>query len=176
VAEITELPEADSWKEPAHPSAQLVARESQAALDRLLQLLDSIDMKASFLAAGGFVLMAGFMTAIATHPPTNARLQDAVAVALLLDLAALAPVLFVWWPRPVDVPPHPRGLREHHFYDQEAKVLLAISDRIASTYDETKNVELRKTTGVKVAMVSLYAATIISVAVAALDLILGAPH
>src|SRR6266508_3124775 len=114
MGEVTDLREADRWKEPAHPSAQLVARECQAAVDRLIQQLDSLDTKASFLAAGGFVLIAGFIAGIAAKPPTNPHVQDAAIAALILDLAALLPILYTWWPRTVDVPPHPRGLREHH--------------------------------------------------------------
>jgi len=173
---VTELREADRWKEPAHPSAQLVVRESQTAVDRLLQQLDSLDTKASFLAAGGFVLIAGFIAGIAAKPPTNPHLQDAAIAALILDLAALLPILYTWWPRTIDVPPHPRGLREHHFNDLEAHALQAIADRIVSTFDMTKHVADKKATGIKVSMIAMLVAASVTVLVFSLDLIQGVTH
>lgn len=176
MSNVTELREADRWKEPAHPSAQLVARESQAAVDRLIQLLDSLDTKASFLAAGGFVLIAGFIAGIAAKPPVNPHLQDAAIAALVLDLAALVPVMCTWWPRTVDVPPHPRGLREHHFNDLETNVLMAIADRIVTTYDDTKKVAAHKVLGIRIAMITMLISASVTVLVFAFDLIQGVTH
>ncbi len=176
MGDVTELREADRWKEPAHPSAQLVARESQAAVDRLLQQLDSLDTKASFLAAGGFVLIAGFIAGIAAKAPTNPHVQDAAIAALILDLAALLPILYTWWPRTIDIPPHPRGLREQHFNDVEARALQAIADRIVTSFDDTKEVADKKAAGIKVAMISMLIAASVTVSVFALDLIQGATH
>src|SRR6266851_5445185 len=68
----------------------------------------------------------------AGHIPAWASIQDVMVIAFVLDLVALFFVGDAWWPRGVDVPPHPRGLRENHFNDREENVLLAISNQIAT--------------------------------------------
>src|SRR5262245_57824331 len=160
-------PDPDAWKRPAHPSAQVVARESIAALDRLLAQLDTLDLKVSFLAAASFALAAGFVTAMATKPPTESHLQDAAVVTLSFYVVTLAVVLYTWWPRSIDVPPHPRGLREHHWNDHEENVLRVIADQISVSYGNTMKVAERKTFGIKIAALSLAASTLASAAVIA---------
>jgi len=162
--------------QPAHPSAQVVTRESLGALDRLLKQIDILDTKASYLAAGAFVLTAGFIAAAATKPPTNPHVQDAMVAALILYLATLGCALFTWWPRLIDVPPHPCGLREKHWNDREENVLLQISNQIAVSFDDTKKVASRKAAGIKAAVLFLLAGASVSAAVVAVDLIQGATH
>jgi len=153
-AKVSELPTGASWKEPAHPSAQVVVRESLASMDRLLGQLNSLDAKASYLGAGVFALTAGFIAGVATKAPTDPHLQDVMVVAFVLDLVALFFVGDAWWPRGVDVPPHPRGLRENHFNDREENVLLAISNQIATSFDATKKVAARKARSIKFSLVA----------------------
>src|SRR5260370_7052307 len=112
-AKVSELPAGASWKEPAHPSAQVVVRESLASMDRLLGQLNSLDAKASYLGAGVFALTAGFIAGVATKPPTDPHLQDVMVIAFVLDLVALFFVGDASWPRAPHVPPHPTAPRHH---------------------------------------------------------------
>jgi hypothetical protein len=154
-AELAELP--TSWREPAHPSAQVVVRESLAAMDRLHGHLDALDAKASYLGAGVFALTAGFIAGVATKPPVDPHVQDVMVAAFLLDLIALLFVGDAWWPRSVDVPPHPKGLREHHFND-------------------TKRVAARKARSIKIGLVVLGAAAAASSIVMAASLLQGGSY
>ena len=175
-AKVSELPTGTSWKEPARPSAQVVARESLASMDRLLDQLNSLDAKASYLGAGVFALTAGFIAGVATKPPTDPHLQDVMVIAFVLDLVALFFVSDAWWPRSVDVPPHPRGLRENHFNDREENVLLEISNQIAITFDATKKVAARKARSIKISLVAIAFAAAASCTVIAVSLFQGGSH
>ncbi|PZR70506.1 MAG: hypothetical protein DLM66_03715 [Candidatus Dormiibacter spiritus] len=175
-AEVSALPTSAAWKEPAHPSAQVVVRESLASMDRLLDQLNSLDAKASYLAAGLFVMIAGFIAGVATKPPTDPHLQDVMVAAFAFYLVALFFVGDAWWPRPVDAPPHPRGLREHHFNDREENVLLEISNQVASSFDDTKKVAARKSRSIKVGLIVVAFAATASCIVVATSLIQGGPH
>src|SRR5258708_15985714 len=77
-AKVSELPAGASWKEPAHPSAQVVVRESLASMDRLLGQLNSLDAKASYLGAGVFALTARFIAGVAPQPPTLPHLHASI--------------------------------------------------------------------------------------------------
>lgn len=175
-AEVMDIPAATGWKEPAHPSAQVVARESLAAMDRLLGQLGGLDEKASYLGAGVVVLIAGFIAGVVARPPSNPHVQDLMVLAFALYLVAFCAVGLAWWPRVVDVPPHPRGLREHHFNDLEVNVLQAITDRVVTSFDETKRVAARKSLSIKVGLVSLILAIATSLVVVAASLLQGGSH
>jgi hypothetical protein len=145
---------------PAHPAARVVTEFSVGALDRQVSQLNALDLKASFIGAAALALIAGFLTALATKPPTSQSLVDLAAITLLFAVAALGGAFYAWWPRPVDVPPHPRGLRERHWNDLEEGVLRAVADQIALTFDDLKTVEAKKAFGCKVSIAYVGIATV----------------
>jgi hypothetical protein len=144
----------------AHPAARFITQLSSVAVDRQITQFNNLDIKASFLGGSTFALLAGFLTALATKPPTTQRLGDLAAVALTLAAVTLGCVGYTWWPRPVDVPPHPRGLREQHWTDSEEEVLRAVSDAISTTYDTNKKVETKKVWGIRLGILSLAGAAL----------------
>lgn len=145
-------------------------------MDRLLDQLNSLDAKASYLGAGVFALTAGFIAGVATKPPADPHLQDVMVVAFVLDLVAIFFVGDAWWPRPIDAPPHPKGLRENHFNDREENVLLEISNQIATSFDATKKVAARKARSIKISMVAIALAAAASCVVIAASLFQGGSH
>lgn len=145
---------------PAHPAARIVTEYSNVALDRQIGQLNALDAKASYLGAAIFVLIAGFLTAVATKPPFDERLQDLTGLTLFIAFSALVAIGYTWWPRKLDVPPHPKGLRVHHWMDTEEETLRAISDQIAITFDDHKAVENKKVWGIKIALICLAIATV----------------
>jgi len=158
--EVT-IPLGPDKETPAHPAARIITEASVGALDRQITQLGALDAKASYLGAATFALLAGFVTALATKPPTSDRLQDLAALSLVFAAVALGLLGYTWWPRPVDIPPHPRGLRERHWNDPEEAVLRAISDSIATTFDGSKAVERKKAIGIKFGILSLAFATVL---------------
>ncbi len=160
---------------PAHPAARVVTEFSVSAVDRQVTQLAALDLKASFVGAAAFALIGGFLVTLVTKPPTSQRLEDLAAVTFLLSLLALGGVFYSWWPRAVDVPPHPRGLREVHWNDSEEVVLRAVADQIAVTFDNLKAVETKKARGLKISIVSIGAATTLGSLEVLLTIIVGGP-
>lgn len=165
--------EQSNWKEPAHPSAHVVARESLAAMDRLLGLITQLDEKASYLGAGVVALTVGFIAGVAIKPPSNPFTECMMILAFILYLVAFAAVCAAWWPRTVYVPPHPKGLREHHFNDREENVLRKIADEVATRFDETKRLAACKSRNIQIGLVCLIVATVTSVLVIATSVLHG---
>src|SRR5437016_6301283 len=122
------------WQAPAHPSASIVAEESSKALDRQLAHLDGLDTKASYLAAANVVVIGALLSAIAAHPVHDPHLQDVATAALVAGLVGLAASVFTWWPRDVNAPPRPSGLRKYfNFVASEA--LLDLYNGVSGAFD-----------------------------------------
>jgi len=146
---------------PAHPAARVITEMSMASLDRQLNQLNSLDAKASYLGAATFALLAGFLVALTTKPPATTRLEDLAVAVVAFTAGALVSIGYTWWPRPVDAPPNPLGLRERHWDDPEEAVLRAVSDRIATTFEDGRTVERKKAFGIKLGILFLGFATVL---------------
>jgi hypothetical protein len=170
--ERTDLVPLPKWQIPAHPSASLVAEESGKALDRQLAHLDSLDTKASYLAAANVVLIGALLSAIAAHPVHDPHLQDIATAALLAGLAGLAASVYTWWPRQVNAPPRPGGLRPY-FNSVASEALLDLYNEISGAFDDNKRVENRKLQAIRFTSGLLFATVLLATVVGYVAIVLG---
>jgi hypothetical protein len=167
--EPTDIP---NWQAAAHPSASLVAEQSGRALDRQLAHLDSLDTKASYLAAANVVVIGALLSALAAHPVHDAHLQDVATAALAAGLGGLAASVYTWWPRQVNAPPRPGGLRAY-FNSVASEALLDLCNEISGAFDDNKRVENRKLQGIRFASGLLFATVLLATVVGYVAIVLG---
>jgi hypothetical protein len=170
--ERTETLPVPKWQAPAHPSASLVAAESIKALDRQLAHLDGLDTKASYLAAANVVVIGALLSAIAAHPVHDPHLQDIATAALAAGLVGLAASVYTWWPRDVNAPPRPSGMRRY-FNSVESEALLDLCNEVSVAFDDNKRVEDKKLIGIRFASGLLFATVLLATVVGYVAIVLG---
>ncbi|HZS15667.1 MAG TPA: hypothetical protein VFC09_13805 [Candidatus Dormibacteraeota bacterium] len=136
------------------PSARLVCDTNLRLLSDQHAHLNSLDLKASFEVAASGAALAGFLTALATHPPTHLLAYCLCIVAAVLFLGSIVAGFIVWWPRAIETV-DPEGLHTHHFGDDEANVLEMLSSRAVTAWKKNKGVEDSKVLAIQSGAVML---------------------
>jgi hypothetical protein len=139
----------EDWKREARPTARLIAAENGAQLASQVAALKDYDARGSYVAAGGLATALASVVVLTGHAPQNPHLQDLAGLGLLASLGAVLSIAVgVWSPRPCDIPPNPRALREY-WNRSEEDVLLALTDTKVVAWEKNTEVMKKKVDGLK---------------------------